>query len=172
MAFTTDFETETLLPEGEYECIVHSAYMTATRGGPEYFSVRLIIRNDVPQKYQNKNIFYQIWKKKEPTDDDRKVDGLNFKQLMSLSKACKIPNGKSYETIDDLGKDMKNQPVLVTIEHNEWNGSINERVRYTNETKYPECRHIFKGRAAETHSGTDVGESEETIIDFDEDLPF
>ena len=79
--FDVDYENESLLPEGDYECIIKGAFVTATNGNipREYFSVRFVIRNDVPQKYQNKVIFHAIWWRKEDkkTEDERKIGGFS-----------------------------------------------------------------------------------------------
>ena len=60
--FDVNYETESLLSEGDYECIVKGAFVTATNGySPrEYFSVRFVIRNDVYQPHPNKMIFHTI----------------------------------------------------------------------------------------------------------------
>lgn len=168
MAFSTNYEQNTLLPEGDYECIIKAAYLTATKGGTEYFSVRFIIRNDVPQKYQNKNIFHAIWKKREPTADDNKVEGFSYKQLMNLAKSAKLPKGKNYETLNEFGEDLVGKCVKVVIEHNEYNGETQEKVRYTAETKYPDCKHAFKA----TEPLQEVQTKTDEEVSVDDDLPF
>lgn len=175
MSFTTNYENKNLLPEGEYECIIAGAFLNATNSKrpTEYFSVRFVVRNDVAQKYQNKNIFHAIWRRKPEnrTKDDEAVDGFSYKQLMSLSRAAGLPNGKSYDSLNDLGADLKGKCVLVTIEHTEYNGETRESVKWTNETKYPNCQHIFKNAVTQTNTRT-APEGLDDIIDDDDDLPF
>ena len=68
MAITTNYDNigsgSELLPVGKYECIVKDAVPAVTKNGTPYLDIRFVIRNDVPQKYQNKYIFHSIWKKK------------------------------------------------------------------------------------------------------------
>lgn len=167
--FTTDYENlgnnNELLPEGAYECIIKSAYLTATQNGTEYFSVDFIIREDIPQKYKNRHIFHCIWKKKEPTQQDLSVEGFSYKQLMQIAKSVKLPNGKNYDSLGSLGEDFKGKCVLVTIEHNTYNGKTSEKVKYVNETKYPDCKHILQNQSA---TKQDIVE----LNDDDDDLPF
>ena len=172
MAFSTNYETRDILPEGEYECMILSAFLNATQGGTQYFSIKMVIRNDVPQNHQNRFIYHAIWQRKpeKQTEEDKMVNGFSFKQLMNLSRAAGIPKGKSYNTLDDLGTDLKGKCIRVTLGHDEWNGEKRERVKWSNETKYPDCRHQLP-------AGDKAGEqqaqgSAEGFIDTDDDLPF
>lgn len=145
--FETNYEnTGNLLPEGDYECIILGAFLNATKGGTEYFSVRLAVRNDVPQRFQNKNIFHSIWRRKPEnrTADDNKVDGFSFKQMMNLCQKSGLPSGKSYKDLNELGKDLVGKCVRVTIEHTEYKGNIQESVKWISETRFPDCKHQQK----------------------------
>ena len=148
MNFTTNYDDvgtgSELLPEGLYECVVKSASLNATQNGTPYFDVRFVIRNDISQKYQNKYIFHSIWKRKTPSEADMQLDGYSFKQIMALAKAAKIPAGKNYANLDEMGKDIEGKPVLVEVYHDTYNGNTNVRVKYVNESKYPDCKHVFK----------------------------
>lgn len=197
MNFTTNYDNvgtgSDLIPEGEYECVVKTAALNRTSQGKPYFDVRLVIRNDVSQKFANRYIFHSIWKKKEPSDADMQVEGFSFAQIMALAKAAQLPAGKSYAGIDEMGKDLIGKPVRVTIEHSTYNDKTNERVKYVNETKYPDCKHVFKESApaannqsyaqrpqqqfasaavptAPTAQTADLSDFEEVISDSD--LPF
>ena len=121
MAFSTAYESRELIPEGEYECIILSAFLNATQSGTQYFSVRMVVRNDVPQSYKNKNIYHAIWQRKpdKQTAQDKMVDGFSFRQLMNLCRAAGIAKGRSYETLDELGRDLKGKCIRVTIGHDE-----------------------------------------------------
>ncbi len=175
MAFSTNYEEENLLPEGDYECIILAAFVNSTPGGALYFSVRLAVRNDVPQKYRNRNIFHAIWQRRpeKQTEDDKKIDGFSYKQLMNLSQAAGIPKGKSYETLDDLGHDLKGRCVRVTVGHDEWNGQTNVRVKWSNKTKFPDCKHIT-GNNNPPQNNPDVTTGKDMdLIDMPaDDLPF
>lgn len=156
MNFSTNYENigNELLPEGKYECVIKDAFPSETRKGTPYLDIRLVIRNDVEQKYKNKYIFHSIWKKKEPSEQDKQVDGYSFKQLMSLANAAGLPSGKNYASVEELCKDFVGSCVNVETEHDEWDGKINVRVKYCNKTEYPECKHVFKEAAAPADSNT------------------
>ena len=158
MNFSTNYDDvgtgSELLPEGLYECVVKSASLNATQNGTPYFDVRFVIRNDVSQKYQNKYIFHSIWKRKTPSEADMQLDGYSFKQIMALAKAAKIPAGKNYASLDEMGKDIEGKPVLVEVYHDTYNGSTNVRVKYVNETKCPDCKHVFKEAAPAANNQT------------------
>lgn len=158
MNFTTNYDDvgtgSELLPEGLYECVVKSASLNATQNGTPYFDVRFVIRNDVSQKYQNKYIFHSIWKRKTPSEADMQLDGYSFKQIMALAKAAKIPAGKNYANLDEMGKDIEGKPVLVEVYHDTYNGNTNVRVKYVNESKYPDCKHVFKESAPAANNQT------------------
>lgn len=172
--FDVDYENESLLPEGDYECVVKGAFVTATNGyAPrEYFSVRFVVRNDVPQKYQNKVIFHAIWWRNEDkqTEDDRKIGGFSYKQIMNLCKGVGIPRGKSFKDLNELGEFMTGKCCLVHIVHDTWQGKTSAKVAWVNETKYPNCTHKFpvKNEVQPTNAAavTEIETPE------DEDLPF
>ncbi len=172
--FTTDYENESLLPEGDYECIVKGAFVTATNGNypKEYFSVRLVIRNDVPQKFQNKIIFHAIfWRNEDKqTADDKKIGGYSFKQVMNLCKGVGVPKGKSFKDLNELGEFITGKCCLVHIVHDTWNGNTQAKVAWTNETKYPNCTHTFP----EKSDGKPLDWNDEISAEnnSDEDLPF
>lgn len=158
MNFSTNYDNigsgSELLPEGKYECIVKDAFPYATKNGTPYLDIRFVIRNDVEQKYQNRYIFYSIWKKKEPSEQDKQVDGFSFPQLMSLAKASKLPAGKNYSSVDDLCKDFVGKCVNVEVYHDNYNNNTQVRVKYCNQTAFPECRHVFKTASAPANSST------------------
>ena len=191
--FSTNYDNvgngSELLPEGRYEVIIKTAQLNATKNETPYIDVRMVIRNDVEQKYQNKYIFHSIWKKREPSPQDLNVDGYSFKQLMSLAKAAKLPSGKNYSSINELCADFVGKCVVAEIEHQEDNnGKKRERVKFCYETNFPDCKHVFKEAAATvskdtyqkpkqdafaqpaTAQGVDLSDFEEVVSDSD--VPF
>lgn len=174
--FETDYSTNSsaLLPAGKYEFIIKSAHISATQGGTLYFSVRLVVRNDVPQKYQNKNIYHAIWQKKpdKQTEDDRKVDGYSFKQIMNLCEMAGLSSGKSYNTINDMGDDLIGKPVQAEIYHDTWNGKTSEKVKWFYKTNHPDCRHADAEPARPDQSLGSPADIVGQYIDDDGDLPF
>ncbi|MBQ1777864.1 MAG: DUF669 domain-containing protein [Acutalibacteraceae bacterium] len=157
------------LPEGKYECVIQKAFVNA-KGRTLFFQVTLIVRNDVPQAYQNRRIFHAIWQKKaeNQTADDKKTDGYSFKQLMNLCESAGLPGGKSYRDLNELGSDLVGRAVQVDIVHDEWNGKISEKVKWCYRTNYPDCRHVLPQEAAPAQA--DGGTA--AVVTADDDLPF
>lgn len=178
MSFSTTYDESKeyeLLPEGDYECMIISARENATPGGYVYFGVRLVIRNDVPQNHQNRNIYHSIWEKKpeNQTEDDKKVGGYSFKQLMNLAQNAGLPSGKSYETLNEMGEDLRGKCVIACVEHHEWKEKTSVRVKWFNKTKYPECKHTLKTSANSSQTPPAASaEGKMITILSDGDLPF
>lgn len=137
-----------LIPPGEYEVIIRNIEERTTPGGATGINLSTVIRNDVEQNYKDRYIFDTYWKRREPTEADMQVQGYSFKQIMRLAKSAKLPNGKAYETVQDLCKDLINCTLRLTIEHEEYNGKTRERVKYTNESKFPDCKHVYKEKSS------------------------
>lgn len=169
MAFSTNYEADNI-PEGNYECIIKQAGVTATPGGTLYFSVRFVVRNDVQQKYQNRNIFHTIWQKKpeKQTEEDKSVDGFSYKQLMNLCQYAGLPSGKSYDSLNDLGEDLKGKCVLINVKYQEWNGKTNTNIWCSN-TKKTDCKHIDK---SPNQTPVNTTATVDEPVDSDDDLPF
>lgn len=153
MAFKTNWQEATtgseIKPEGDYECIITDIEERTNKNGKTKLGVTLTIRNDVEgQKYGNACLFYDIWKAKEPTEADMSVNGYRFGQIMSLGKAASLPDGKDYPDMNAFIADLQNKCVLAHMEHEEWEGKKQERVRWLNPTKHPDCKHVFKAKPA------------------------
>lgn len=187
MGFSTNYEDVQdfdLIPKGEYEVIITKIEERTTQKGATGLNFTLIIRNDVEQKCKNRCIFHTFWKRKEPNQADLQVQGYSLKQIMQLAKAVKLPSGKSYETVYNLCDELSGKIMRVTVGHREYNSRTYEEVKYMNETKFPECKHIFRTavtgdtvaqRPAETFASSStsygsVNDYEEILSDGD--LPF
>ena len=189
--FTTDYtdvkDNYGLIPEGQYEVIIKKIEERTTQNGATGLNLTFVIRNDVEQKHQNRCIFHTLWKRKDPTDADKQVQGYSFKQIMILAKSAALPSGKVYENVHALCADLVNRVIRVTIAHDEYNGNKREVVKYTNASQFPECKHVYKESvtvtantvaqrpqetfAAETPLNvSDLGEFEEILGDGD--IPF
>lgn len=152
MGFSTNYENINddfdILPEGEYEVIIRNVEERTTKNGATGLNLSLVVRNDVEQKFKDRYIFYTMWKRREPTDADKQVQGYSFAQIMRVAKSAKLPNGKTYETILDMCKDLIGKTLKVTLEHREWEGKKQENVKYVNGSDYPDCKHVFKEKKA------------------------
>ena len=77
MGFSTNYENVNddygILPEGDYEVIIRNIEERTTKKGSTGLNLSLVVRNDIEQKFKDRYIFYTLWKKKEPTDAERKM---------------------------------------------------------------------------------------------------
>lgn len=170
MAYSTNFsDVTTIVPQGKYEVLIMSAYEDVTRTtNKQYIKTVLIIRNDVEQNYKNYKIYYPLWKRKNPTEQDMLAGGYGA-GLQLLSRAAGIPSGVSFDSIAAWLDMLKNKPVQITLEHEEWNGELREKVRYVNASKYPDVKHKFPQFEAANMPTT---ETKSDFTDVDDDLPF
>lgn len=143
-----------LKPEGDYECIIVGCEERTTRNGATGLNFSLVIRNDIPeQKYKNTYLFHTLWKRKQPTEADKQVNGYGFGQVMAMGKGAGLPDGKDYENLEEFCNDLMNKPIRVTVKYSTYNGNTREEISYLNVTKYPEVKHIFKQKASQTSTG-------------------
>lgn len=145
-----------LKPQGDYEVIISSIEERETKNGAWGLNFRLTIRNDIAeQKYKNACLFYTIWKKKEPNNDDLAVNGYNFGQLMNVGKASGLQNGKNYEGLNDYCDDLVGKVCVAKLIHDTYNGVTREKVDTVKETTHHECNHVYKTKdsaAAQTYA--------------------
>ena len=153
MAFGTNYENipqggSELVPEGFYECIITNAEIRQTQNGKYKVGFMLTIRNDIQQDCQNRVLFMDIWRKREPTPADEQVDGFNFAQLMAVSRAAQIPSGQSFESLEQFLQALTGRLLIAEVRHEEYNGKPQVRVDSlsTAPTQFPECRHVQKRR--------------------------
>lgn len=146
--FKTDTNKATegnmLKPEGDYEVIILKAEKTTTPNRKEKIAVRYVIRNDIDQKFKNGLIFDDIWKKREPNEDDLSVDGFNYGQLMALARAARLPDGKEYESLDAFLAELIGKPLKVHLYHDDYNDKYYEKVDMRYPTDFPDVRHVQK----------------------------
>lgn len=140
MAFTTDFsqvQEFTEFKEQDYEMIVFDAYEQPNKNGKKRIVIDYVVRNDVKQEKQNAH----LWDEQYPSKDTGKY---HMGMLMGKVKALGIPEGKSYQTLDDLLKDMINRPARVRVKLEEYNGNKYPKVRFTNKTEMTNVQHQWK----------------------------
>lgn len=184
MAFNTDYTdvkegSGGILPIGEYEAIVKYAGEDATKSGTVHINITCVIRNDVEQKYKNKYVWDKLWHRKEPSPADLACGGYSSKQIMSRSKAAGLPNNQKYESLADWGEQLKDKPVRITIEHEEYNGEIQAKVKWVNESRCLPCNHVWMTPTTGAFKPATAGyipvsgpEDFAEITEKDNDLPF
>lgn len=152
MAFGTNYENIPqgggLVPQGNYETVITNAVISQTKNGKYKVSFMLTIRNDIQQDCQNRVLFIDIWKRREPTPADNQVDGFNFAQLMAVSRAAQIPSGQSFESLSQFLQALCGRCLIATVKHETYNGETSAKVDPlgTAPTKFPDCRHVQKQR--------------------------
>lgn len=149
------------IPEGDYEFVITSCRINATRGGTEYIDVQMTIRNDVAQAQQNRVVYNPIWRAKNPAAEDTACDGFRARDINQLSRAAALENGKSYTGIDEWCADLVGKAVRATVYHDEYNGNVNARVRRMSKTNFPEIQHRAQGFGAAPAAPTQVTTTEE-----------
>ena len=160
MALIMEYESS-LLPQGEYEMVIKSAYEDVTKGGTQYIRIPMVVRNDVEQPYQNAYLWHAVWRAKNPTPQDNAFGGYLSRQILRLCEMAGIPKGTKFESLTDLLDALKNKPLRAGVQHETYQGQTSARLQYTQPTKAPDCRHKWKSPA---------GEIQETVDE--EDLPF
>lgn len=140
--FSTNYDSleRTLIPEGEYECIIKVVNTNINNNGKEYIDLQLQIRNDVIQDCKNQMIFHKIWKMKNPSESD--PGGYAAFAINQISKAVLIPNGAQIPSLEVwMSTYITGRPIRVTVVHEEYNGNKNVRVGFVKESKFPDVRH-------------------------------
>lgn len=69
MAFGTNYSAAqdySLIPQGEYECMIVNTSICVTGSGARRVSIQLVIRNDVQQQCMNRRLYLDIWRKRNP----------------------------------------------------------------------------------------------------------
>nr|UWF94060.1 MAG: Protein of unknown function (DUF669) [Bacteriophage sp.] len=179
-------QSNSLKPEDDYECLIAKAeerdYTNSKGEEKTCLNISFIIRNDVEQGYKNGHIFHTLWKRREPTENDKQVKGYGFNQVMALGKAAGLPDGKDYDSLEQFLEELIKKPVRVTIKHGEWNGEKREEVSWLNPTKFPTVKHTFKQSQSSTaqtyaqpqQSYAPAQTANQGFVDMpiDDDLPF
>jgi len=167
MVFTLNheeaFEGNVKIEDGTYEVFIEKAHEDASKNGAEFINFWFRIRNDIKQPAKNQIIFHRIWKSK---DTGKYHTGM----INTLGKAAQLPNGKSYNSMEELLNDFLRKPLKVTVknESSEYNGKTydNLNVKFQEPTAFPDLQH--KSKANDSAPDT----SGDTISIHDEDLPF
>ncbi|OOR12028.1 hypothetical protein BW897_15320 [Bacillus cereus] len=171
MGFTLDFnevfESNGRIADGNYEVVINQCNEDATPGGAECINFDLIIRNDVDQSYKNCHIFHRVWKAKD-------TGKYNMKTFNTIGKACKLQNGKSYKSLEELLNEFLLKTVRVNVknEQSEYNGKTyeNTNVKGWNPSKMTgPLQHQFK-KNSDVQTFSEMKRSGMPIVDSD--LPF
>lgn len=148
-----------LVAAGDYEVVVAKAKEDITKNGAEYIYLHLIIRNDLDQAHKNQYLFGSIWKGKETGQYHKGI-------LNAVAKSLQIENGKKYNSLEEMLGDFVRKTAKVTVEHEEYNGKTNARVKGWNPSNFPNCQHTFKKDDIETSNNNSFQPVDESEIPF------
>lgn len=109
---STGFE---LVAEGKYEAVIVNAEAGKTQGGKPKLSVDFEIRSDVPQNHQGAKILYNTFTFEHE---------VSVKIVNSLLKACGFTNKHSFSSPDDMGKQLINKNLKITVKHEEYEKEV------------------------------------------------
>lgn len=113
-------QANTLAPEGEYNVRIVKMEERPYKDD-FYIGIELTVRDDVPQKYQNKKIFSAIFKSKE-------TKTYHAPTIQKISKAIQLEQNKTYETIEQWFHDCVGKVCIVKVIHDTYNGETKEKV--------------------------------------------
>lgn len=148
-------EEFTLIPEGDYECILKVEKQTTKTSGTEYISVAVRIRDDVDQVCKTRIVFDKIWKDKE------NPNLYNQKKINKLLGTQHLEEGHVFDTIDDVINFLNGAYVKAHI-----NTSYDEYWQ-------KDVNYVSYYKSSEAKPKT-IGAKEEVVVDLvdDDDLPF
>ena len=131
-------------------------------------SVKLRIRDDVPQKCQNRLLFLNIFKKKTPNELDMQVEGYNYSHLYHLLDVSGLlARGMQFESMSDICHALVGCELRVTVRHETYKGALQVKIDPENGVQ-PSRVTYGAPPDVETNAGIDS-----SITDFDDgDVPF
>ncbi|CUB57424.1 DUF669 domain-containing protein [Bacillus sp. FSL R12-0069] len=146
----TGFE---LVAEGKYEAVIVNAEAGKTQAGKEKLSVDFEIRSDVTQNHQGAKILYNTFTFEHE---------VSIKIVNSLLKACGFDNNHVFDSPQDMGKQLINKNLQITVKHEEYEKLVDgqKQKRTAAKAKYYD--------ASEVNPVT----SGSPVVVGDQDLPF
>ena len=100
-----------LVAEGKYEAVIVNAEAGKTQAGKPKLSVDFEIRSDVPQNHQGAKVLYNTFTFEHE---------VSVRIVNSLIKACGFPNGYSFNSAEDMAKQLINKNLKITVKHEEY----------------------------------------------------
>lgn len=140
MAITMDYsqasEGNGNIQDGVYECIINRFGFDNYKDR-EFIKFDLIVRNDVPQKYQNKHIFDNFYPKK-----DTGKYAMGYIYMIGVKAA--MQDGKKYADTAAMLADFTGHAVKVTVKNEEYNGKTYPHIKSWEPTAFPQLQHRWK----------------------------
>ncbi|MDA2052065.1 DUF669 domain-containing protein [Bacillus cereus] len=144
----TGFE---LVAEGKYEAVITNAEAGKTQAGKDKLSVDFEIRSDVTQNHQGAKILYNTFTFEHE---------VSVKIVNSLLKACGFGNNHVFNSPDDMGKQLINKTLQITVKHEEYDKVVDgqKQKRTAAKAKYYDASEVnpFASGPAVTIGDTDL----------------
>lgn len=169
------------IQDGVYECIINRFGFDNFKDR-EFIKFDLIVRNDVPQKYQSKHIFDNFYPKK-----DTGKYAMGYIYMIGVKAA--MQDGKEYADTAAMLADFTGHAVKVTVKNEEYNGKTYPHIKKWEPTAFPQIQHRWKdskdvsssnsnpsfgtpAQANPTNKADSFANSGQPIDVSDDDLPF
>ncbi|MBD5798378.1 hypothetical protein BHU24_05135 [Bacillus pseudomycoides] len=143
----TGFE---LVAEGKYEAVIVNAEAGKTQAGKDKLSVDFEIRSDVSQNHQGAKVLYNTFTFEHE---------VSVRIVNSLLKACGFGNNHVFTSADDIGKQLINKNLKITVKHEEYDKVVDgqKQKRTAAKAKYYDVSDV---NPVTSGSPVVVGESE------------
>lgn len=129
--FKTSY-TDSVLPEGEYECRIVKAEQTKTKKDTPYLNIDMVIREDVEQPCARKHIWDSLFK-------NRETGQYSEKRMNQICQAAGIPEGVEISSIQDFCDTVILRCVRAVVKHkmDDYKGEKVSYVAYYKPSKFP-----------------------------------
>ncbi|EOO73377.1 DUF669 domain-containing protein [Bacillus cereus] len=146
----TGFE---LVAEGKYEAVIVNAEAGKTQAGKDKLSVDFEIRSDVPQNHQGSKVLYNMFTFEHE---------VSVRIVNSLLKACGFGNNHAFTSAEDMGKQLINKNLKITVKHEEYEKVVDgkKEKRIAAKAKYYDVSEVNPVTSANP------------VVVGDDDLPF
>ncbi|MFY1720178.1 DUF669 domain-containing protein [Lacticaseibacillus paracasei] len=169
------------IQDGVYECVINRFGFDNYKDR-EFIKFDLIVRNDVPQKYQNKHIFDNQYPKKDTGE-------YAMGYLFMIGKNAGIPDHKEWNDLASMLRDFAGHAVKVTVKNEEYSGKTYPHIKKWEPTAFPQIQHRWKdskdasssnsnpsfgtsAQASQANTADPFANSGQPIDVSDDDLPF
>ena len=150
---------DVLIEEGDYEVVVERAEERTASSGKDYITLMFKVRDDVEQKFQNRTIFYSIFKDK---DNPNQYNEKKINRLLDCLPEDEIQDGQAFEEVQDFLNLVKGMYLIahIKIGFSEYKNADENYIAYIKTTKHP------------SNKLNNNQQVEISIIEDDKDLPF
>lgn len=129
---STGFE---LPKEGKYEAVIINAEAKKSQAGKPMMNVDFEIRSDVPQDHQGAKLLYNNFTFEHE---------VSVRIVNSLLKAAGFPNNASFDSPDDMARQLIGKNLIVTVKHEEYDKMVDgqKQKRTAAKAKYYDASNV------------------------------